>query len=704
MTPLLPPDLEEALAHCASEPVHIPGTIQPAGCLVCTDRAMTRVLQVSANTADFLGIDPQVLLQEPPAHRLPDLFPTDLVAAIEAAPDGMVVREIRADTEATGDLPFDSSATGPGVLQVTGWLSGDRLVLEIEPVPRLRQRRILARINHWLESLARAETREILLDTLVRGVAELTGFDRVMVYRFDADWNGEVIAESCVVGVEGFLGHRFPASDIPSQVRALYDCNPVRSIPDATAAAVPLLARDEPAALEPLDLSRGALRGVSPVHLEYLRNMGVGGSLSLAIHGSEQLWGLMTCHALAPLRLSPALRDAALTLVRMATQRLFLLEARDFGRYFQRVSESRLGLALRPSESVEPMELVSDHAEQWLGLFNACGLAFVYDGDMIHFGVTPTPEVLRRLVRRLTARHHDYDPWVSDAIAESSLGDVGDLEGCVGLMALPIATVSPPAWLLLFRLENRHSVRWAGEPEKQLVKRAGKYTLNPRHSFASWVETVTGRSQPWLDIEREAATGLVENLAIAVSVHQIGELNDRLTEANAELAALARTDSLTGAWNRYHMEEELDHEVAAAARYERPLVVLLFDVDHFKQFNDTYGHDAGDRVLKFLVKRVGACLRGADRLGRWGGEEFIVLATQTDAEAGLQLAERLRAEVASGSLEGLDPVTISVGVAECRPGDTRKSLVNRADEAMYRAKQAGRNRVEYLADGAGSGG
>lgn len=193
---------------------------------------------------------------------------------------------------------------------------------------------------------------------------------------------------------------------------------------------------------------------------------------------------------------------------------------------------------------------------------------------------------------------------------------------------------------------------------------------------------------------------LAEDLAVAMSSQALVETNARLEaerqalrEANRKLKQLASTDSLTGVWNRYHLEAAIDTELSAAQRYQRPCAVVLFDIDHFKQFNDTHGHEAGDRVLKEVTAAVESNLRDTDRLGRWGGEEFLVLVTNSHLDSATRLAERLRQAVLALDLAELGSVTASFGVAGYRQGDSRRSLVKRADRAMYRAKDAGRNRV-----------
>jgi len=685
--------LDQALARCASEPVHIPGAIQPAGCLLCVDEQNHRIVQVSANIESVLGLPVDAVLGAFLFDVLEQQSPR-----LESGPSFQgIIDELNTLSEDRPLVVHEIRWSVDGVMkafQLSAWRHKHAMVLELEPVPRLRQRRILAKINQWLARLAEAETQQELLDTLVGGIRQLIGHDRVMVYQFDRDWHGTVIAEDCSEKTASFLGHHFPASDVPEQVRKLYSVNPVRSIPDATAESVPLLHCDPSSGQLPLDLSPGMLRAVSPVHLAYLVNMGVGASLSLAIYSKDGLWGLVACHARQPTPLSPALRDAALTLVRMATQRLFLLQERKDTRYASQVLENRLLLVDHPGEIVKPNQLIDEYGRQWMRLFGASGVALMYQKKFSYAGHVPALPVLSLVVDRLTAEHHGNAPWSSDCLNRTIMEDVGDLAGNAGLLALPLTAVSPPGWLLFFREEQQQVRYWAGSPEAKTVIVDGRAVISPRKSFTRWAEQVAGHSLPWRAIEIRLARELSENISITMFIHQIDQLNERLHKTNQYLASLATTDSLTDTWNRYRIEQELEKEVAIARRYARPCVVLLFDIDNFKRFNDVHGHEAGDRVLKIIAQEASACLRDSDNLGRWGGEEFIVLAANSTLDDGVQLAERLRAHVEALDFGELGGVTISVGVAEWRKGDTRKALVARADEAMYRAKNSGRNCVK----------
>ncbi|TDY01565.1 sensor domain-containing diguanylate cyclase [Thiohalophilus thiocyanatoxydans] len=667
--------LQKALESCAREPVHIPGAIQPQGCLISMDDTFSRILQVSANINHCLAVSPEQALQSSPQQLLGKQLIQRLQRALKDAPfSTTALRTTRR---------FDEQTRRYNVL---AYRSGKRLVLEFEQLHQSSRHRLLPAVNDWLDRFARANDSQALLDTLTQGIRELTGYERVMVYHFDNEWHGSVIAESLGGQADSFLGHHFPASDIPPQVRALYDINPVRSIPDARVTGVPLIPAEDPDN-GPLDLSQGILRAVSPIHLAYLQNMDVQGALSIALHNQQQLYGLVAAHALQPRPLPPDVRDAARSLVQAATQRLFLLKAHSEARFLQRVRDSQALISDIRGQLREPATIVQEHGYDWLELFEACGCALVYPKHTIGLGRVPDRPTLQKIVAWLNQESQTHDTWQSHELRHTGLAGLVDKQDACGLLAAPLPLgQKDTGWLLLLRAEHIETRLWAGNPEKPLLDDKEEVRLSPRHSFATWAEQVTGQSRAWSAIEQRAVTGLAEDLAVAVSAHEIAKLNERLEH-------LAYTDALTGIWNRSRTETVLDSEISAAIRYGRPCSVLLFDIDHFKQVNDTHGHDAGDKVLVTISDILNRSLRPTDHFGRWGGEEFLVIAGNSTLECTLQLAERLRQAIEAGDMGPIGHITASFGVTTWVAGDTRRTLVKRADQAMYRAKEAGRNRV-----------
>lgn len=685
-------EFDAAQAECEREPVHIPGAIQPFGALLCLDPSLERVRQVSTNIESWLGVSVAQCLGTSAAELLGERLHKRLA------------RELRGRETLPGAL--GARLNGRRVY-LSAYRSTGAVVVEIEALREAVPRRWLARVNDWLGRLAQAQTQEVLLSRLAESVRDVTGYDRTLVYRFDEVWNGQVIAENRNDRLGTLLHHHFPAADIPSQVRDMYARNRLRMIVDGEGEPVALEPALEPTSGQPLDLGPGALRAVAPIHREYMHNMGTRASLSIAIFSDAGLWGLVSCHSCQPVALSPVARDSIDTLVRVAGQRLFLLQARAEAHYRQAIHEKRVALTQDAPSSEGPGELLTSHADDWLTLFDAVGLALVYRDQVTRLGCVPPDEPLRELMQWLSGQVSGAAPWSTQSLSDAGYPGAGELRcGCCGLLAMPVMyDVHAPGWLLLFRREKLQVVDWAGRPDKSPERSDGRLRLSPRESFSIWRERVAGKCRAWLASEEVAARDLGDDLAVLASAHEIASLNERLeqerhalAQANAHLEKLASTDSLTGAMNRYRIEHQVQMALANAERYDRGFCLLLFDIDRFKQVNDDYGHEEGDRILKTMVRVLESGLREGDELGRWGGEEFLVLVPAAADTEAMAFAERLRAQVEDTEFGLSAPITISIGVARWRPGDSIKSLVVRADRAMYRAKECGRNRVCFDRD------
>ncbi len=307
------------LIVAAREPIHIPGAIQPHGCLLTLARDSLRILQVSANGEAFLGRHPVSLCGEP------------IAAILDAGQEEALREALRASPETGGGLSrldiggraFDASVSA----------GSDVVLLELEPAEGDDAGTTSAGIQQALRRLAQCDTFDRLVDVTARAVRELTGFDRVMVYRFDSDDHGEVIAEAKGEALEPYLGLHYPESDIPRQARALYLRHWVRCIPNARYAPVPLVPPLRPDTGLPLDLSDSILRSVSPVHLEYMANMGVQASMSVSLIVAGRLWGLISAGHRTPHAFPQRLRSACETIGQVVSLQLGALEALEFRRH-----------------------------------------------------------------------------------------------------------------------------------------------------------------------------------------------------------------------------------------------------------------------------------------------------------------------------------------------------------------------------------
>src|SRR3954452_4653962 len=293
--PWLAPGEPGNLTNCGREPIHVPGSIQPRGVLLAVSEPDMVVRQVSRNLADVVGVSWEDALGRPLAEVV-GRMPADAIARSASAFGDLRERnpvELILDCDGT-PCPVD------GILHRTGHgPAASTLVVELEPASGPRPfsfPNTYQAVRGTISELNRAGSLQELYDITAHAVRTLTGFDRVMVYRYDADYNGEVVAEAKLPELNSFLGLHYPASDIPAQAPALYEKNWIRLISDVGYRPARLTPTDHPANGHPLDLTFSTLRSVSPIHLEYLQNMGVRASMSISLLHDDRLWGLIACH------------------------------------------------------------------------------------------------------------------------------------------------------------------------------------------------------------------------------------------------------------------------------------------------------------------------------------------------------------------------------------------------------------------------
>lgn len=683
-------EIEQALERCAREPIHIPGAIQPAGALLALDTELERILQASENTGAILGIAAGELVDTPPEPAL-GREPVQRLRRLmkRAAPRTRRTLEIDRPTPA-----------GRKRLHVHAHRGDNCVIVELEPVGRSTRRdaALWTELNEILIELRGHDDPQSLMDDAVAAVRRFTGHERVMLYLFDHEWNGHVAAESRIGEVDSYLGHHFPASDIPPQARALYESSRVRMIFDVDAEPVPLVPRNNPLDDQPLDLGVAALRAVSPIHLQYLRNMNVGSSMSVAVQGRDRLRGLIACHSRrSGDHPAPRVRKAIDTLACFLSERMLLLDRESEDRFRRHALALRMELADDPTENVE--RVLELRGKRMLELLEADGVALVHGSATATFAEVPAPAMLERLTGWL-AREAGTDSLATDRIGEVLPAGFPATDMPAGLLAVRLRAGETTTWLLLFRRAVVRITDWAGDPDKPIDIDASGPRLAPRHSFATWREENRDRSRPWTPLDTELARELGQTLALILFSSEVQRLNtllaheqEMLAERNRDLEELGRTDPLTGICNRRYLGSLIEGEIEVGRRHARRFSIVFIDLDHFKDINDTHGHAIGDEVLKGVVGIVSSTLRGGDRFGRWGGEEFLAFLPGTGIDGARTLAERLRAAIEGGGEHMPVAVTASLGIAEHRKDESLDQLIHRVDQALYQAKNEGRNRV-----------
>ncbi len=483
-----PPDV--TIDTCESEPIHIPGSIQPHGAMVILSPEGA-LLMASANAPRILG---------EPVDVGTRILPSWLAGTGQALLDrlGEGVHE--------AEQHFARKNGAGALIDWTAHWSDGCLVAEAEPRPSESRDpsdfAILA--QNALDRLQDRTTTEELVAAAVREIRELSGFDRVMGYRFLADLAGEVIAEERRAGLESFLGLRYPAADIPSQARRLYRVNPVRAIADVPVEPSRLLPSDRhPSTGDPIDLSRSVLRSVSPIHVEYLGNMGVSASMSVSIVVSGRLWGLIACHHYSPRRLPPHVRSAC----RLLSRTLGLLVASAEEQIAstavhegERVARE-LGIAL--GEADDLIAGVAAAADRLTTLLDADAIAFTWAGRVFVHPPSASPELVRRIVGWLKEQPQ-RSLVQTDRLVDSVPLDEGERTKVSGILAVEVQDAHD-SYVIWIRREEPETVRWAGNPDKQYGVGPNGPRLTPRGSFAEWRVSRTGASRSWRSVEIEIA-------------------------------------------------------------------------------------------------------------------------------------------------------------------------------------------------------
>jgi light-regulated signal transduction histidine kinase (bacteriophytochrome) len=518
--------LREAVRECAREPIHIPGRIQPHGVLLLLQEPDLVIQLVSGNVGALTSMPAEELLDQP-IDRLLGGEQADRLRAVAGQPDPAVANPLAFELPPRDDC-FDA------ILH----RSPQGLILELEPTERrggLAFQDFYHQVNAAAQRLHRAESLQTLVEVAAEEVRAITGFERVMVYRFDREWNGEVIAEARSEEVDAFLGLRYPASDIPEQARRLYTVNRLRLIQDVNAVPAPLVPDHLPDGA-PLDLSLSVLRSVSPVHIQYLKNMEVGASMSISLMRGERLWGLIACHHRAARPVSYIHRIACDFLGQALSLQLFVRESERDYRERSRLEAIR-GRLLAETTGEVPLAL-AERPEELLAVVGATGVALVSGERFATVGSAPDHPTLLRLVRTLGAAGlqeiHATDSLSREYPEGERWKDVAS-----GFLA---TRISQDNWILWFRPEVVQVVHWAGEPRKGFTREGERMVLHPRQSFELWKQELRLRSTPWTALELEVAAGLRSALvdrflqqAEAQAREDLERANQQLRRSNEEL-------------------------------------------------------------------------------------------------------------------------------------------------------------------------
>ncbi len=510
----LPSDAD--ITSCDLEPIHIPGSIQPHGIMLVVNNE----LKVIGAAGDIEGR----LTENWAGRALIDLVGGDCVA-----------KAARVEEDATLILGRVEGASG--YLNAIAYRSAGRLVVEMdaaEPEPTLSAP-FLFGLDAAVSQFERAPTVESLCRQAAATFRDLTGYGRVMIYQFIDGDAGVVVGESLDDGSSSFLNHHFPATDIPKQARALYVRNKVRVIPDVSYIPAPIRSVRED--LRGLDLSDSTLRSVSPVHIQYLKNMGVAASASISIVKDGVLWGLVACHHHEPKEITLNVRIACLAIAGSLARQIRSKEEAELYRERLRFRSQEETVLSKLGTDGSLSEFFARSGRELANLLSADGFAAVQGQDLFTYGKCPDNIDIRAIadfIRRPAALQPFATPSLKTKMPEAE----AYADRASGLLAVTMSTEIPTI-LIWFRAEHLEVLEWAGNPHKGVPVEPG-VTLTPRASFEAWSEEVRHKARPWSHGEVEAAGRVVRLMLERRNDLRVRELNRELTTTIAENETLLR--------------------------------------------------------------------------------------------------------------------------------------------------------------------
>ncbi|RYY90084.1 MAG: GAF domain-containing protein [Chitinophagaceae bacterium] len=475
---------------CGRVPLNQTNLVQPHGMLLVVERKTGRILQCSENSSDFIDIAPSELAGKPLAS---------LVSATEYE-----LLENRLNSVREGKFPHTVHINGRALLFVVE-PGNDYLLMEAERLDPAQPSfvDVFEPLKYVMAAIEGTEGVEEACRLIARELKNFSGFDKVMVYRFDKDWNGEVIAEEKEEGMEAYLHQFFPASDIPKQARELYRKNPFRLIPNVNYTPIRLYPVLNPLTQSFTDLANSNLRSVAGVHIEYLRNMQVEASMSTRILKGGKLWGLIACHHRTPRYLGYQECSVFELLSTFITAKIGAVEDAQVAR---QKAEGHAALAQITETAYRAGDLNEGLEQEQEALFqvlSADGVALVRGREVRRWGSTPSLTEVQDLVYWLQT-HNIQSLYQQSSLALVYEGAEEFADNASGLLALPIVP-ERGHYLLAFRREAVRRIDWGGNPNEAIQFEADGKRYHPRNSFQLWQQTLTQTSPEWTDTEEQIA-------------------------------------------------------------------------------------------------------------------------------------------------------------------------------------------------------
>jgi chemotaxis family two-component system sensor kinase Cph1 len=630
------------LTNCDMEPIHILGKIQSHGFLIAIKTESRLISYLSENLESLFEGSAKSLI-DLPVEQILDLI------KIKSSSGGLNISHLLTP-DADGKFP---EVSNPMLVDLQGKpyylllnLSVEDTILEFEPVDSDTAVDFQQTIGRSMSGILAAKNLAVMFKRTAAEIKRIINYDRVMVYEFNEEGDGKIIAEEKEEDLDPFLGLQYPASDIPKQARELYKINLTRLIADVNSTNSPIIGAMND---KPLNLTHASLRAVSPIHIQYLRNMGVESSFSISLMSGTELWGLIVCHNYSPRFINYKAREAAKLLGEILSSAL---------EYRQGEEDSELFLNLNNNVNllVETLEKEEDvgaalirNVSRLQALISADGVAIVYDQSVTTYGITPADQEIREISFWLKANMatavystHRFPQIYTPAMKYSELSS--------GILAYMLSA-EQSEFIIWFKPEQINHISWAGNPEKAFtVNTDGLALLSPRHSFESWSALMQNTSVKWNRAELTAVLNLGEHVSYIVKrkVNEIRRLNELLSQSYDELNIFS-----------YTVTHDLRTPLAAIKSYAELLMINNKSLD--------------DQAVKVLG-RINAC---ADRMALLMKEilNYSMLGKadiKTDHVNMSDMLLSIKAEV----IEGLQPENLIFEIGDTPDLTGDQSLLN----------------------------
>ena len=523
------------LTSCEREPIHLLGEIEPNGCMLIVSSHDLVVLQASSNTLSVFGAAPEALL----GMNLKEVFSPDNAERIVTGISGDLNRRyVNGLRSVFGETEF-----GALIHRQNGLL-----IIELEPYPtaatRVAEPDVYAALTDALTEIDASLPLVDLCQRVATRIRHLTGFDRVMIYRFLKDDSGCVIAEQKREDLLPYLGLRYPASDIPAQARRFYLINTLRLKADVNAPTAVLVPPLNPVTGTTVDMTVCILRAMSAVHVEYLRNMNVAASMSISIVMDGRLWGLIACHHCDAKLVPHSTRITCDVLARVFSSHIAAAEQRDEQSYANALEELTENIEQQLRSGHDVAATLNETAENLLAVIGATGCIFTIRGKIVSFGITPNPAQVDALLDWLGVNQREH-VLTSERLASINPAAEEFSDLICGLMSIRIA-LGGTDFVVCFRPPIVQVVTWAGNPDKPMHETEAGLRLSPRRSFEQWKQIFRDTSEPWSDRERKFASTLRPIIAEMLFLQlneEIVRLNVELARSNVELESFSYTAS-----------------------------------------------------------------------------------------------------------------------------------------------------------------